>query len=251
MKFEAEIQYRATMVLQLLDAYTGRIINTPNVKVKLEDKFIPIVVKSDGFAVILNVDDPYLDVTVYVVGYEPMEVRLEQTVRWDRPMLLHMIPEIKLGGFQTHLTLEGVMPGITELSAVYLSGYILRFKSYTPRTQKMAVFNRHNKPLSRIRHGLLSMDESSFIPFSAYPQKDVEEILVEDFQGEELPPINAPIGPLIVGMTSPDGRYLLRVSDDSSHPVYLVRFVVDGTNYFQRLDFYSQEKIILERGDIS
>lgn len=249
MHFDAVISYRATVVMQLINTCTGRPIEGPKVSLSQDDKPVPISIKPGGFCIVLNGSDKAVESELVVAGFVPMTLQIEPTKRWDRPMIVHMIPEILERGLQTHFTLQGTLPGITELSGLYLANYILRFKGYQSKTKKMAVFNRHNKPLSRIHHGLLNMAESSFIPFSAYPLKSVEEFLIEDFVDTELPAVNAPIAPLIYGITYPDGRYLFRVLDDSSNPHYLLRFVVDGTPCYQRVDFHSQEKIVLERGE--
>ncbi|MFI3312373.1 MAG: hypothetical protein R3Y62_00660 [Eubacteriales bacterium] len=250
MAYTSVISYQASYVMQLINTCTGQPIRHPRVEAKHRGATLSTVLKPDGFCVILNVDEDTLFLTLQVAGYETQTLQVEKTVRWDRPTLVHMVPEVSRSGLQTHLTLEGQLPGLTHISGVFLSNYILRFKNYTSKTKKMALFNRHNKPLSRIHHGLLSVDESSFIPFAAYPQRSVEEVLVEEFDDSELPAVNAPIAPLIVGTVYPDGRYLFRVTDDSSNLCYLLRFVVDGTTYFQRVDFHSKEKIVLERGEI-
>ncbi len=146
MEYDAVITYRATIVMQLLNTCTGRPLVNPKVQITCGSHNLSTVMKPNGFCVILDAGEEPMDIALQVAGFETQELTVSPTVHWERPMLSHLIPEVFQYGFQTHVTLEGTMEGITHLSGVYLSNYILRYKSYQSKTKKMAIFNRHNKP---------------------------------------------------------------------------------------------------------
>jgi len=57
--------------------------------------------------------------------------------------------------------------------------------------------------------------------------------------------VNTPICRIVYGYAR-DGNYLLRVRDDATMYKYLVRYVVDGQEYFDIVDFHSTEKMSLK-----
>ena len=242
------ITHKVYTALQLIDTCTGRPLETRQIQILNKEQNISIIVKQQGFCVILSSNIEGLPATIVAEGYEDMPIVLASTEQLYRPHVVHVIPKVSSAGYKPYLTMSSSIEGISHISGLLLTNCTLRFKSYNPKNQNMTIFNQYNKPINQTYHGLLYQD--TFLPFTAFQLRGVDEIQTEGLLDHELPPVNTPIAPLIFGMTYPNGKYLFRVLNDTSTAPYLIRYVVNGMSYYQRVDFQSKENIKLEGSTI-
>lgn len=243
MEPDARIQCKAFVAFQVVDSSTGRAVSSGKVNLLSGGKPLPLLRKNGGMCVVLESAELPPTVTAEVLGFEPMDIPLTATTRWNRPTILHLVPQDSR--YQRYYTLKGQLDGLTELSCLDSSGNYMGFKALDKKREKLTVFNRYNKAIDRTHYGIIASDGQSFSPFTAYPTRSAEELQIEDLDPQVSPQVNDTIAPVIYGMVSPDGTYLLRVSQDTTSAPYLVRFVINGIPQFKILDFRSQENTTL------
>lgn len=246
--YDTVIEYRVDLAVQLVNTATGRTVTGPGVRFLRDGQPLTVLEKSGGFYVALNIGRLDFDLRIEADGFEPLCRRMEyHEIKKIMPQIIHLVPQNAATGLQKYLTLEGVLPGIEALSGVFLRGFTLRISNFDARKRHMTVFNQHGKRMERYFYALLNPQMNAFQPFTATPCRGVEEIEIKEPLQSEFS-LNAPIAPLIFGAVDAQGKYLFRVNDDSGEAAYLLRYLVNGAEYFQTVDFHSKENIKLEGG---
>lgn len=243
MKAQATIHHQLALVVRLIDATTGRGISERDVRFRLDPVKIKPIARGGGTYLFLDVEKEDFTMEVSVYGYEPCEMEIRFSALDSRMPIqeFYLLPLDNLAEGENVLTLRGTMPGIEAIEAVPPSGTTCSIKDYDKRKKIMTVFNPHNARLSDIHYGLVSLDRCSYEPFQVAEEIGARELrLREDLQQPFT--INQPIARILYGQVKPDGSYLLKVRD-SKNAVYLVRYVVDGRERFQAVDFHKPEPL--------
>ena len=89
---------------------------------------------------------------------------------------------------------------------------------------------------------MINRERTAYEPFQVEKELSVQEIkckkaLTQSFQ------INQPIVRIIFGQINEQGDYVLKVANDEAAQ-YLVRYVVDGKEFFQKVDFKLEGNVL-------
>jgi len=236
---EIEIRHRLDLVVRLLDATTGKSVNERDVNFFEGDKRIPIVIKSDGMIIILNTDRVNTVLSVKVRGYETASIIVEygESKQTFQERDLYLIPEGN--GYQrdSFLTICGEMEGIELIDAISVDVKDRTILSFDTRKN---ILQYLGSELMEKDYGIFHKEEMTFESFRIRRRVNETAVLIEKPLSEPYS-IKDAIVRIVKGMVYPGGRYLLRVRNDGTKVVYIVRYIKDGTTYFKEIDFHKCE----------
>lgn len=244
MEVQTIIQYRLDLALRLIDTVTGRVIPERDVRFISQPPDKKPIPKGDGLYLFLNTGREDFDLEVYVYGYEPKKIRITYPLKeeWLPIREVYLLP-IDNPVLEQTLTLRGNLSGIEEIEAVSLTDVSCCIKEFDARKRIMSILNQKNKRFHHIHYGLLNRERTAYEHFEL--EKEISLHSLKCKRKLEKPFfINQPIGRVIFGQTDAQGGYVLKVQNEEQ-PQYLVRFVVDGETFYQRVDF-REEALQLE-----
>ena len=236
MEIQATIRHRLDLALRLIDTVTGRIISQKNVRFVSQSPEKKAIPGGGGLYLFLNTGREDFDLEVLVYGYEPKTIRITYplTEEWMPIREVYLIPMDNPIAEQT-LTLRGNLSGIEEIEAVSLTDVNCYLKEFDAKKRIITVLNQNNKRSHHIHYGLLNKERTAYEHFEV-----AEEISLHNIRCKENLErpffINQPIVRVIFGQTNQQGDYILKVQNEENQQ-YLVRFVVNGETFYQRVDF--------------
>ena len=242
MAAQAIIHHHLDLMIRLLDSTTGRAIPSRDVQFRQEPLRGRPIGRDDGTYLFLGIGKEDFTMEVSVHGYEPREVKIsfEQLDQLTPIQEIYLLPKDYPAGGNEVLALRGNLPGIQAVEAVWLGGADCCIREFDARRKIMKILNPHNVRLPHIRYGLISQDRTVFEGFEIAQEISLTEIrLKEPLTSAYV--INQPIARIIPGQVGKDGNYMLKVKS-SREAVYLVRYVVDGEERYQKVDFNQPEK---------
>jgi len=245
------IVHRMDLCLELLDATTGVGITDSRVTFYSDGKLFPMVKRTFGCYILINSPRLNRQILVNVHGYEPttVDVNYEELdeVRPIKQVL--MIPKVTDSNFTSLWSIEGELPGITDISAVVPSTASFSYHSYDRARKMVTVLNPHRFELIGKDYGLIHTDKGSFEAVEAKELKVETRLMLNDLLEEEFE-VSNPIARIVFGRVDENGKYLLRVKASSGEDkTVILCYHVDGKRRYQVLDFTNARKLQLERRD--
>ena len=228
----AIINHKLDLVVRLIDATTGRPIDEKNTSFARNGIPFRMTEKGGGVYFLINAGREGFELTTNIYGYEAKKTLIDYGELDERmpEKLIRLLPK-------NALSLEGNLKGISSLCAVRLVTPSCFVNSYDARKNVITLFNPHNLMMRHHEYGILDSDRKSFEAVYVNEEDGLKTIKpVEPLK--RTPGINDPIERIIEGDVSGDGRYLLRARDDADTVDLLVRFVVDGREYFQKVEMH-------------
>lgn len=235
---QAIVHHQLDLVLRLVDSTTGRGISERNCKMIFEPDFkVKPVVRDDGTYLFIGIGRTDFIADIHVYGYES---RKEKVVfeNLDEKMPIkevYLLPEATSAREDNILTLRGNLPGIQEIEAVSLSDVVCIYKDYDKRKNILNVFNQHKVKLKDVHYGIISLDKTEYDHIEIKEELTTQEVRLKDSLEKEYT-INQSIAKIIFGQVSEDGEYKIAVRAGNLSD-YLVRYVVDDTVHFKKIDF--------------
>ncbi|MDO4531023.1 MAG: hypothetical protein Q4C06_03495 [Bacillota bacterium] len=115
-------------------------------------------------------------------------------------------------------------------------------KEFDARTRVMTILNQKNAHFRHNHYGLLNKNRTAFEHFELEREINPQTLKCKKRLKEEFQ-INQPIVRVIFGQTNEQGDYVLKVEKEEDAQ-YLVRFVVNGKEFFQKVDFHEEGCIL-------
>lgn len=243
MEAQSTIHHRLDLALRLINSVDGRVIEEKNAIFKTQSPGMKAIPRGGGLYLFLNGERLDFDMEIQVYGFEPQKVRIcfsekEEKVPIREVYLIPLDNPIK----EDVLTLRGNISGIEEIEAVSLMDVNCCIKEFDARKRIMTVLNQRNLRFNHIHYGVINRERTAYEPFQVEKELSVQEIkckkaLTQPFQ------INQPIVRIIFGQINEQGDYVLKVANDEAAQ-YLVRYVVDGKEFFQKVDFKLEGNVL-------
>ena len=236
----ATIRHSLDLALHLVNAVTGKAIEEYNAKFLTKYPGLKAIPKQGGMYLFLNMVREEFEMEIHVYGYEPQKIQ----IRFPENQEKMPIREVYLLPLETPirediLTLRGNLSGIEEIEAVSLNDANCCIKEFDARKRIMSVLNQRNVRFHHTHYGLVNREKTAYEHFEVEKEISPQEIkckkkLEKDFF------INQPITRVIFGQVGNQGDYVLKVANDEKAQ-YLVRYIVDGKTYYQKVDFHEKE----------
>ncbi len=239
MKAQATIHHHLDLALRMLDSVTGRVIEERDVTFLPQSPGSVPIPRGAGMYLFVNSGREDFDMEVRVYGYEPQRVRITfPPVEKQMPICqIYLLPLDN--PVRNHiLTLRGNLPGIEAMEAVSLMDANCCIKEFDARKRIMTVLNQRNVRFHHVHYGLINRERTAYEHFEVEKEISTQEIKCKQKLEQEFQ-INQPITRVIFGQTTEQGDYVLKVANDEIAQ-YLVRFMVDGKVFYQRVDFHQE-----------
>lgn len=236
------IRHKLDLALRLIDTVDGRPIDHVKAEFHTRSPGLKAISKEGGIYLFLNVEAKELEVTIHVYGYESREIKL--TLAKEEKMAIrdiHLLPlDTSIG--EGILTLRGSLSKLEEIEAVSLHQGNCRIKEFDAKKKIMSILNQRNVHFHHTYYGLINKEKTSYERIQV-----VREISPEQIECKELLEasytINQPIVRVIFGQVKENGEYILKVANEEEAE-YLVRYVIAGNVYYERIDFHNKENVL-------
>jgi len=244
---ELIVRHNLGLVMKLYDSVSGKSITDRSVRFSLSGNMKPPLSKEAGTYLFLNIPKDNFDFEVNVHGYEPMSGRIDFAEIGERLPLkeLFMIPLESSDSPRTFLTVSGKLEGIEEIEAVPTFEAICNVKEFNSRKLQLTLYNPRNAALSQVHYGLLDNQGEYYDKIEIVEEISPSKLILKSIP-EHSCVVNQRVMKIIHGQIKQDGTYLLKVAE-SSQAEYLLRYVVNKTVYFQRMDFHQPEELRIEK----
>lgn len=234
----AIVHHRLGLVLRLIDSTTGReiadrrcqIVTNPDIRVKP-------VARGDGTYLFLEIGRTDFEVDIHVYGYESRKEKVVfENLDENMPIKeVYLLPKAEMAMDDNIRTLRGKLPGIKEIEAVSLTSVVCNFKEYDKRNIILKMFNQHNVKMKNIHYAIIDVNAMEYDCIEIKEELTTQEVRLKEKLEKEYT-INQPIAGRIFGQVNDDGEYMLAVRVGRLAN-YLVRYVVDDTVHFKKIDF--------------
>ena len=247
---DTEIHFKLSLIVRLVDTTTGRKVRERPIIFKSKDQILPFQQKDEGIYILLNYKDAEMMLDISAPGYLPVQTRVcfAQLPAKLPEVEVPLIPENGRNRFTDYLTLEGKKPGITSVTAVSFRNPHGAVIGYQPRRQSLKLY--YAKAFEEQSYAVIHEQTREFEEFRVDKKlNDLEIRLVSPLQKECEP--KEKVGRIIRGKVDPDGHYLLRMVEEGSETDYLIRYVVNGQESFERFTPGKMESIAGTEGERS
>ena len=245
------IVHRMDLCLELVDTTTGEGIKDSRVNFYVDGKLFPMVKRTNGNYILINTPRLNRRIRVEVYGYEPVvvDVKYEELDEMRPIKLVLLIPKVTDSSFNSLWTIEGELPGITDITAVVPSSATFSYHSYDRARKMVNVLNPHRVELAGKDYGLIHTDRESFEAVEALELRVQTKLMLSDLLDEEFE-VSNPIARIVHGMVDENGKYLIRVRASTTEDKSVILcYHVDGKRRYQVLDFANARELQLERRD--
>ena len=227
----AEIRHKLSFAVMLIDTTSGRGIDEKNVQFYKNDEEFKMGGKNNGVYLAINIEPVNFNLRINIQGYEEKELYVDfDELNEKMPLVeLYMIPK-------DAVSLKGRLKGITELQAASEDESSVFLSGYDEKKKVVRLFNPHSVKLMESQYAVIHRDKGDFEIFKPVKEGGMDTVPVKDSLKEPFK-VNDPISRLVHGDVGKDGSYLLKVRDLKTEKNFIVRFVVNGKTYFQRVDF--------------
>lgn len=244
MEAQATIHHRLDLALRLVDSVTGKVIEEKSTRFFTQSPEKKAIPRGAGLYLFLNSGREDFDMEIHVYGYESQKIRITypeqaESLPIREVYLLPLDNPVK----ENILTLRGNLPGIEEIEAVSLTDTNCCIKEFDARKRIMTVLNQKNIRFHHTHYGLVNRERTAYEHFELEKEISLQSIKCKKKLEREFF-INQPIVRVIFGQTGEQGDYVLKVANEE-RAQYLVRFVVNGNTFYQKVDF-RQEGNFLE-----
>jgi hypothetical protein len=194
------------------------------------------IVRGDGTYLFLGIGRTDFEMDIHVYGYESKteKVMFEDLDETMPIKEVYLLPKAISAREENLLTLRGHLPGIQEVEAVSLSNVVCNYKEYDKRKNILKIFNQHNVKMKDVHYGIIDAENEMFEHFEIKKVLSTQELgLKKSLENDYT--MNQPIARIIFGQVNADGEYILTVNA-GQNAWYLVRYVVEGTVHYKRVD---------------
>lgn len=240
------IHQKLDLLIRLIDTTTGAVVEEKNVRFFKNGEAVRPIRRGSGNYVFLNTGRKDVILEVHVYGYEPCYVTICYE-RLDHQMPIQevfLIPSENAIHGQPVLTLSGTLPGLVSIQTVSLYATCGCVSGFEERKRILKLFGTHGSGLDGIYYGLIHLEEQTYEPFTIIKEISKDAIKIENSLKEPFS-VNAPISRVIFGSVTEEGRYCIRVRDESEHHRHLVRYVVGEEVRYQMVDFHNLTQELL------
>lgn len=243
---EGNVRYKLDLIVNLLDTTTGIPISQKEVMFRSDGQIVSMLNREEGTYILLNHGRMDMELEISVKGYHilTVPVRYERLSELFPTIEAPMIPVIMPYGYSDMCSLEGNMPGITDLAAISLSRIDALLGAYNAKKNTLRLFE--SRELDENDYAVLHKEDMEFEEFRIVKKTEkgmllqLKEPLLKECKPEEG------IARIVRGKTEANGRYLLRVRMDGKGTKYLVRYTVNGVTKFKKFAFGEQTEGRLE-----
>lgn len=234
----AIVHHRLDLILRLIDSTTGREITDRRCQmITNPDRMLKPVVRGDGTYLFLEIGRTDFEIDIHVYGYESRKEKVVfENLDENMPIKeVYLLPKAEMATGDNILTLRGRLPGIKEIEAVPLTNVVCNYKEYDKRNNILKMFNQHKVRMKNIHYGIIDVNLMEYDRFEVKEELTTQEVRLKEKLEKEYT-INQPIAGIIFGQVDDDGEYKLAIrAGKLAH--YLVRYVVDDTVHFKKIDF--------------
>ena len=234
----AIVRHRLDLVLRLIDSTTGYAIPERKIQMVMRpDKHVKPIVRDDGTYLFIGIGRTDFEIDIHVYGYESKtEKVMFEDLDENMPIKeVYLLPKAISTREDNLLTLRGTLSGIEEVEAISLSSVVCNFKEYDKRRNILKIFNQHNVKMKDVHYGILDMENEMFEHFVIKKVLSTQELELRKSLEHDYT-MNQPIARIIFGQVNEDGEYILTVNAGQT-AWYLVRYVVEGTVHYKKIDF--------------
>lgn len=246
MKTAAFFTHRLDLGLRLSDAVSGRRVPGRSVRIFSGGGEI-FFGEKDGVLTLQNLGPRPLRLHIVSAFYEPLEVSAAPDEPELFPPLLELplVPGPRHPEFPQLWALEGVLPGISRLSAVRPGDGVCLLRFFDPGTRLMTVFNPHRLDLIRACYALVDSESGSYEPFRILEMRDdgvlrIDRVLERAGSGSR-------VCPLVSGWCGPGGEYRLLLPPGGQGGAWLIRCLIGGQPCFRTVSPGRTGEIFQER----
>ena len=238
------------VALRLIDTTTGKELDETNARFYKDDVVLRPMYKGGGTWIFVNLGKEDFLMRAKVNGYDETDIDIRYDTLDPRlPMVdVFLMPSEKnrSGGFV--LEIYGTLPELKSIEAVYLKRPICGYSNVIEKRDKIimnliprAAGGRIN--LESMRYALLNETKERYEVFEVLNNETQTSVTIKaPFLTEHK--VNETVYRIIYGRAGPDGKFSLKVRDDSDSLPYLIHFFVGESEYFRPID------IRLENGEI-
>ena len=243
MEAQGVIHHQLDLALRLVDSITGRAIEERNIQFLTQSQDKTIISRGAGSYLFLNTGRADFDIEIRVYGYEPRKIRITYPIQKEHLPIrdVYLLP-LNNPVLENVLSLWGNIPGIEEIEAVSLTNTNCCIKEFDARTKIMTILNQKNAHFRHSHYGLLNKERTAFEHFELEKEINLQTLKCKKRLQREFQ-INQPIVRVIFGQTNEQGDYVLKVENDENAQ-YLVRYVVNGKEFFQKVDFHEEGNVL-------
>ncbi|NLV85912.1 MAG: hypothetical protein GX025_01640 [Clostridiales bacterium] len=240
------ITHRLELVLRLTDTTTGRPVAATDVSLFKDNAILHPMEKERGTLIFSGLGKESFILELRSRLYEPIKIPIVFPLPDPKlPLLeIHLIPSKDSISPVPCLSLEGLLPEISELNAIRLNDSSCLMREFDPRKKLALIFNPHKLELSRTHYALLDPEALRYERFSIVKKIDNNSIKLDRNLETEIKS-NLPICPVVFGHTEKDGSYHLRVRDDSTNADWLISYKIGDEAFFEKLDLRQTAEIPL------
>ncbi|MEG0779414.1 MAG: hypothetical protein RR426_02325 [Oscillospiraceae bacterium] len=231
------ITHRLDLAVHLLDTTTGRPVPCNAVRFSRNGDTLRPLEKERGLGIFPGLGRYDFTLRLDSHSYEDWEIPVSyETLDEKMPLLeVQLIPISDSHTPVPCLGIEGVLPGISGLTAVRVGDSACFIRGFEPPKKQLTLFNPHHLDLERTHYALVNPNTEAYERFQISRILDdgsieIDRILEMEFEN------NFPIAPVVFGKTRADGSYLLRVRDFSAAARWLVSYRWREQTYFQTVD---------------
>lgn len=242
---DVNIRYQLDLLLRLLDATTGTEIQERDVRFQQKGQAVHMISKGGGIYLCINRKRENFFLQVNIYGYEEKTILINFALLDESiPLMdIYMIPKETISGIAV-LTFQGMLQGISEIQAVSYGSSHVFIQEYDERKKIVSLFNPHKLELEHTDYGIIHGEQEDYENIQI--EKHISSIAIKITEGlKEEFQVNSPIERVIFGSVDLDGNYLLRVRDEGSKLLYLVKYKVNGEFRCQKIDFHNLEQVQL------
>lgn len=244
------IKASLSVALRLIDTTTGKELDESNARFFKDSVALKPLYKGGGSWVFVNLGREDFLMQAKVNGYEETEIDVKYDTLDPRlPMIdVFLMPSEKnrSGGYV--LEICGTLPELKAIEAVNLKRPICSYSGVVEKRDKVtmnliprAAGGRIN--LESMKYALLDETKERYEVFEVLENETQTSVTIKSpLQTEHK--VNETVYRIIYGRAGPDGRFLMKVRDDSDSLPYLIHFFVGESEYFRPIDFH------LENGEI-
>ncbi len=233
----AVINHRLDLALRIIDTTTGKPVAGNELKLSRDGKPLNPMEKERGTLIFpelgrsdftLTVSSRNYEQTIIPISYSELDEKLPLMELQLIPTSSNIIPV-------PCLTLEGCMPGITELTAVKMGASSCLIREFEPRKRLATIFNPHKLELDRTHYALVDPDKLCYERFRIEKRVSDSSIRLDHLLETEFGNY-FPICPVVFGKTAEDGSYCLRVRDDAKNVKWLIGYKIGQEHHYICLD---------------
>lgn len=236
----AVIHHSLDLALHLIDTTSGTLLSGNGAVFERDGLPLHFLSKGDGHLLLVGHGRSNFRLTVRLRGYVTRDCDVDYAQLSEKMPLLElpMIPDGTLPFEGKYVDLRGMLPGLTELDAVWLGENSCMIRDFNPKKKTMTIFNPHHLLLDRVFYALVNPEERAYEALKIEESFSETQFLLEK-KLEMQYGSNFPIARRVFGLVGEDGAYLLRLSDRGGDSRWLVRCRAGETEWFQTVDLKS------------